>query len=153
MPRKSLLASIYYAISGIAAMGFGILEMVITFTSGVDGVIWGPLEISGLWLWWRAIILFSAGVIYLSAIKNCLDIHQLAKSVVASIMILIVSGMEVVARVAGSVPGEEGGPWFNPPAVFLATYAPPYMPEIFLLPLSLLVFAFIYRRKKTTGDG
>ena len=101
-----------------------------------------------MWLWWRALILIGAGLIYLSSVTNFLDIHQLAKSVAASIMIWIVAGMAIWARIASSIPGGEGGPWFNSPANFLATYSPPYMPEIYLLPLSLLIIPFIRQRQK-----
>ncbi len=148
MVNRSTFGGVYFAVFGLIVLVFGVIELVVMVTAGTEGVAWGPLEISGMWLWWRAIILVSAGLIYLSSVKNSLQIHQLAKSVVASVMIWIVAGMEIWARIARSIPGGEGGPWFNPPADFIVTYAPPYMPEIYLLPLSLLVIFFVRQRQK-----
>ncbi|MBA7625174.1 hypothetical protein ES703_32599 [subsurface metagenome] len=147
MENRSTFGSVYFAIFGLIVLAFGIIELVVMGTAGMEGVCWGPLEMGGMFLWWRAIILICAGVVYLSSINNFLDVRQLGKSVVASIMIWIVAGMAIWARIAGSIPGgpEEGTPWFNPE--FLATYGPPYMPEIYLLPLSLVILYFVGRRR------
>jgi len=147
MGNNSIFGSVYFAIFGSIVLVFGLIESVVMGMLGMKGVCWGPLEVGGMFLWWRAIILICAGIIYLSSIANFLDIRQLGKSVVASIMIWIVGGMAIWARIAGSIPGgpEEGTPWFNPE--FLATYGPPYMPEIYLLPLSLVILCFVGRRR------
>ncbi|HEX74052.1 MAG TPA: hypothetical protein G4N93_02765 [Dehalococcoidia bacterium] len=148
MGNRSTFGSVYFAIFGFMVLALGIVELVVVSTGGMEGASWGPLEMGGMLLWWRAIILVFAGLIYLSSVNNFLDVRQLGKSVIASIMIWIVAGMEIWARIAGSIPGgpEEGTPWFNPE--FLATYGPPYMPEIYLLPLSLVILYFVGRRKK-----
>ena len=148
MVNRSTFGSLYFSIFGLIVLAFGLIELVVIITNGWEGITWGVLEISGMWLWWRGIILVSAGLIYLSALTNFLDIRQLAKSVTASIMIWIVAGMEILARVTSSIPGGEGT-WVNSPNDFVATYAPPYMPEIYLLPLSLLVLLFIRHKQKT----
>ena len=147
MVNRSMFGSLYFAIFGLSVLAFGLIELVVMVSTGPEGVTWGVLEISGMWLWWRGIILVSAGLIYLSALSNFLDIRQLAKSVTASVMIWLVGGMEIWARITSSIPGGEGT-WFNSPADFVATYAPPYMPEIYLLPFSLLVIYFVRQRQK-----
>jgi len=149
MTNRSTFGSVYFTVLGLIVLGFGVVEIVVAVIAGTGGVTWGPLTISGMWLWWRAIILIGTGAIYLSSVTNFLNINQLAKSVVASVMIWIVAGMEIWTRIASSIPGGEEA-WLNPPAVFLATYAPPYMPEIYLLPLSLVVLFFVKQRQRAS---
>ena len=152
MNKTSNFGSIYFGIFGIIVLAFGIIELAVMATAGMEGVCWGPLEMSGMFLWWRAVILICAGLFYLSSLTNFLDVRQLAKSVAASIMIWIVAGMAIWGRIAGSIPGgpDEGTPWFNPE--FLTTYEPPYMPEVFLLLLSLVIIYFISRRKTLAAE-
>ena len=128
---------------GIAALGFGILEFI--------GGEWGPLTVEGgLFTPWRAIILICAGLIYLSSVTNFLDVRQLGKAVVASIMIWIVAAMDIWAMIAASIPSgaeEAGEPWFASGAEFLAAYGPPYMPAMYLLLPSLVILYFVSRRR------
>jgi len=146
MNKKSRSGSIYASICGAIVLGFGIVELVVIGTTGMEGVYWGPLEMSGMWLWWTGIIFVSAGIMYVSSATNFMDIRQLAKSVVASIMIWIVAGMAIFDKVASSIPGEET--WVNSPADFLAGCGPPYTPAIYLLPLSLVIIYFIRQRRR-----
>ena len=146
--RAAKFGSIYFGIFGAIVLIFGIAGFVVMRVYGTEGVTWGPLGISGMFLVWEAIILVAAGAMYLSSVGNFGEVRQLAKSLAASIMIWIVAGMAIWAMIAGSIPGGEEGPWFNPPADFLATYAPPYMPAIYLLLPSLLILYFISRRRK-----
>ena len=146
--RAAKFGSIYFGIFGAIVLIFGIAGFVVMGAYGTEGVTLGPLEISGMFLIWEAIILVAAGAMYLSSVGNFGDVRQLAKSVAASIMIWIVAGMAIWAMIAGCIPGGEEGPWFNPPADFIATYAPPYMPAIFLLPFSLAIIYPIRNRKR-----
>ena len=150
MNKKSTFGSVYFTIFGLIVLGFGILELVVMGTTGMEGICWGPLEMSGMFLWWTGIILVCAGLTYLSSIADFMDTRQLGKSVAASIMIWIVAGMAIWDRITGSIPGgpEEGTPWFNPPMDFLASYGPPYTPALYLLPLSLVIIYFISRRRR-----
>ncbi len=146
MNKKPRSGSIYVSIFGTIVLGFGIVELVVIGTTGLEGVRWGPLEMSGMWLWWTGIIFVSAGIMYVSSAANFMDIRQLAKSVVASIMIWIVAGMAIFDKVASSIPGEET--WVNSPRDFLAGCGPPYTPAIYLLPLSLVIIYFIRQRRR-----
>ena len=143
--------SIYFGIFGAIVLIFGIAGFVVMGAYGAEGVSWGPLEMSGLFMVWWSIILVAAGVIYLSSVGDFGNVRQLAKSLVASIMIWIVAGMAIWAMIAGSIPGGEGGPWFNPPADFIASYAPPYVPAIFLLPFSLAIIYPIRSRRRVAA--
>jgi len=149
--RAAKFGSIYFGIFGAIVLLFGLAGFVVMGAYGTEGVTWGPLDISGMFLPWRAIILVAAGAMYLSSIGNFGNVRQLAKSVAASIMIWIVAGMAIWAMIAGSIPGGEEGPWFNPPVDFIASYAPPYMPAIFLLPFSLAIIYPIRSRRKATA--
>jgi len=101
----------------------------------------GIVEMSGEFLLWRGIILFSAGMFYLSGIKNFENIHQQAKILMASLMIWIVAGVKIFSMILESIPGEEG--WFNTFEGFLASYSPPYIPSLLLLPFSLVVLYYV----------
>ena len=147
--RAAKFGSIYFGVFGAIVLLFGIAGFVVMGVYGMEGVTWGPLEMSGMFLIWEAIILISAGAMYLSSVSKFGEVRQLAKSVAASIMIWIVAGMAIWAMIAGSIPGGEEGPWFNPPVDFIATYAPPYMPAIFLLPFSLAIIYFIRNRRRS----
>ena len=141
--NRSTSGSIFAVIMGIAAIGFGILEFV--------GGEWGPLTVeAGTFTAWRAVILVCAGLIYLSSVTNFMDVRQLAKSVVASIMIWIVAAMDIWAMIAASIPSgaeEAGEPWIASGTEFLAAYGPPYMPAIYLLIPSLVVLYFVRKRR------
>ena len=146
MNNRSTSGSILVAVMGIAALVFGILEFV--------GGEWGPLTVeAGTFTAWRAVILICAGLIYLSSVSNFLDIRQLGKSVVASIMIWIVAAMDIWAMIAASIPSgaeEAGEPWFASGTEFLAAYGPPYMPAMYLLLPSLVILYFVSRRRKAS---
>ena len=140
--------SVYFAIFGTVALALGVAELVVSVAGGAGfagEASWGALEMSGMFLWWRGAILFFAGLFYLSSVKNFSEVHQLAKAVTGSIMIWIVAGIAIWARIAGSIPGGEEGPWFNTLEGFLASYAPPYCPAVFLLPFSLVIIYYIKR--------
>ncbi len=144
---EAKLGRLYFAVLGAVALAFGAAELI---ASAGGGFTWGILDSSGaanpLFLPWRAIILLSAGFFYLSSVKDFAEVHQLAKSVMASIMIWIVAGMAIWSRIAGSIPGEET--WFNTLDGFLASYAPPYCPEMFLLPFSLVIVYYILKEEE-----
>ncbi|MFP4642246.1 MAG: hypothetical protein ACLFPU_08755 [Dehalococcoidia bacterium] len=143
MNNRSIFGSTFAFIMGIGTMGFGILEFV--------GGEWGPLTVeAGTFTGWRAVILICAGLIYLSSVTNFLDIRQLGKTLVASIMIWIVAAMDIWAMIAASIPSgvqDAGEPWFASGAEFLAAYGPPYMPAMYLLLPSLVILYFIGKRR------
>ena len=152
MNSNSVSGSIFAAILGIAAVGFGIAEFV---GLGMENTTWGPLTLDvGTFTAWRAIILIGAGLIYLSSVTRFMDTRQLAKAVAASIMVWILAAIDVWAMICASIPsGAEGTgePWFSSPADFFAAYGYPYMPAIYLLIPSLVIIYFILRRRRVTA--
>ena len=143
---KNKFGSVYFSIFGLIVLGLGIAELII----GIAGrsFTWGILEISGEFSLWKGIILFFAGSFYLSSVNNLTEIHQLAKNVMASIMLWIIAGMQIFAMITESVPGGEEGGWINTWEGFLSAYSPPYIPALILLPFSLVTVYYIYARKK-----
>lgn len=139
------IGKVYFSLFGLWVLAFGIAELII----GIAGrsLTWGILEISGGFLLWRGFILFFAGLFYLSSVKNLAEIHQLAKVVMASIMIWIMAGIKIFSMIAESIPGGEGGGWINTWEGFLSTYSPPYTPALILLPFSLVTIYYIYAGK------
>lgn len=130
---------VYFAVLGLVTLYIGATEMILGSTG--RGLEFGIVEMSGEFLLWRGIILFSAGMFYLSGIKNFENIHQQAKVLMASIMIWIVAGVKIFSMILESIPGEEG--WFNTFEGFLASYSPPYIPSLLLLPFSLVVLYYM----------
>jgi hypothetical protein len=154
MDRATRFGSIFFALLGIAAIVLGILEFVVLGTYGLEGHNWGPLGVFpgdfGEGAWWTGIVLICAGALYLSSVSKFAEMRQLAKAVLASIMIWILAGISLWGMITESIPtGAESGPWFNNAADFFTTYAWPYAPEIFLLPFSLVIIYFILRKRAT----
>ncbi|HEC77186.1 MAG TPA: hypothetical protein ENI33_08045 [Thermoplasmatales archaeon] len=136
---KFMIGRIYFAIFGLVVLSIGILEILLSLTG--RSFEWGIMEMSGEFLLWRGLILFFAGAFYLPSIKNFTDIHQLAKVVMASVMIWIIAGVKIFSMILESIPGEEG--WLNTFEGFLESYSAPYIPSLFLLPFSLVVLYYI----------
>jgi len=142
---KNKFASVYFSIFGLIVLGLGIAELII----GIAGksFTWSILEISGGLLLWKGIILFFAGFFYLSSVKNLTEIHQLAKNVMASVMLWTIAGIQIFAIITQSIPGAEEG-WINTWEGFLSAYSPPYIPALILLPFSLVTIYYVYAREK-----
>lgn len=142
------IGRIYFGILGIITLIFGIANLMVTL--GGNDFSWGILEISSDMFrgGWGGLIVIFAGLFYLSSTKNFLEIHQLSKALMASILIWILAGADIFVRITESIPGGEEGPWFNSLEGFLSTYAPPYQPVIFLLPFSLIILFFVSKKRR-----
>ena len=142
------IGRVYFGILGFVTLIFGIADLMVAI--GGSDFSWGILEISSDMFrgGWGGLIVISAGFFYLSSLKNFLEIHQLSKALMASILIWILAGTDIFVGITESIPGGEEGPWFNSLEGFLGTYAPPYAPVIFLLPFSLIILFFLSKRRK-----
>ncbi|MGP8329141.1 MAG: hypothetical protein ACT6FF_02320 [Methanosarcinaceae archaeon] len=142
------IAVIYFAILGIITTAFGIADILVTAGSGsfASGILEIPDDLfrGG----WGGFIVLSAGLFYLSGIRNFENIHQFSKIVMGSILIWIMAGCDIFAMITESIPGGEDGSWFNTLDGFLGMYAPPYAPAVLLLPFSLMVVYYIFKRKQ-----
>jgi len=107
------IGRIYFGVLGIVTLIFGITDLIVTM--GGNDFSWGILEISSDMFrgGWGGIIVISAGFFYLSSLKNFLEIHQLSRALMASILIWILAGTDIFVRITESIPGGEEGPWFN----------------------------------------
>jgi len=128
------IGRVYFGILGFVTLIFGIADLMVAI--GGNDFSWGILEISS--------DMFRGGW----GGKNFLEIHQLSKALMASMLIWIVAGTDIFVRITESIPGGEEGPWFNSLEGFLGTHAPPYPPVIFLLPFSLMILFFVNKMKK-----
>jgi len=128
------IGRVYFGILGIITLIFGISDLIVTI--GGNNFSWSILEISSDMFrgGWGGLIVISAGLFYLSSLKNFLEIHQLSRALMASMLIWILAGTDIFVKITESIPGGEEGSWFNSLEGFLGTYAPPYPPVIFLLP-------------------
>jgi uncharacterized membrane protein (GlpM family) len=142
------IGRVYFGILGIITLIFGISDLIVTM--GGNDFSWSILEISSEMFrgGWGGLIVISAGLFYLSSLKNFLEIHQLSKALMGSILIWILAGTDIFVRITESIPGGEEGPWFNSLEGFLSNYVPPYPSVIFLLPFSLIILFFVSKIKK-----
>ena len=139
------LAKVYFGVLGIAALVFGAFDLIATF--GGENFSSGLLQIpnDGFRGGWGGLVVLLAGLFYLSGVSKISRIRQFAKVVMGSILIWIMAGTDIFGIICSSIPGPEGGPWFNSLSGFLKSYAPPYPPVIFILPFSLAVIYYARR--------
>lgn len=132
--------AVYFAIFGIVASSFGVLHVVVTMTG--REIITDFLVASGsIWSLWKGLILLFAGIFILVGSTDLKNVHGLGKATLGSIMLWIIAGSNIFARILSSIPGEES--WFNTLDGFLAAYSLPYEPSLWLLPFSLLILYFL----------
>lgn len=135
------LGSAYFTVLGAITLVFGGLQIV-TGLFGPElsvGVLSVPQDV------WSGIILFFAGVFIMVGAFKLRDIHGLGKAVLGSIMLWIVAGCDIFARIMTPIFGEEG--WANAPGGFLGAFEPPYASALFLLPFSLVIIYFIVKSR------
>jgi hypothetical protein len=81
------IGRVYFGILGFITLIFGVTDLLVTL--GGSDFSWGVLEVSSDMFrgGWGGLIVISAGLFYLSSLKNFLEIHQLSKALMASILI------------------------------------------------------------------
>lgn len=135
------LGSAYFVVLGAITLVFGGLQIV-TDLFGPElsvGALSVPQDV------WSGIILFFAGAFIIAGAFKLRDIHGLGKAVLGSIMLWIVAGCDIFARIMTPIFGEEG--WANASGGFLGVFEPPYAPALFLLPFSLVIVYFIVKSR------
>ncbi|MHC1630915.1 MAG: hypothetical protein ACXQT4_01255 [Methanotrichaceae archaeon] len=141
------LGNIYFAMLGAVTLACGLADLIVTISREAFtlGVMEFPSEMfrGG----WGGLIVLFAGLFYLSGARNISEIHQLSKVMMGSILIWLIAGCDIFARITESIPGGEEG-WFNTMGGFLGTYAPPYTPAIILLPFSLVAIYYIHKASR-----
>lgn len=141
---KYKIGALYLGILGILTAVFGGAYMLLTVTGGE--IVTDLLLASGsMWSLWKGLILVFAGMFIVIGAVNLEDIHGLGRAILGSIMLWIIAGSNVFARITSSIPGEES--WFNSLEGFLSSYGPPYEPALWLLPFSLAILYYVGRSR------
>lgn len=131
---------VYLATLGIVTLLFGGLDIVLAIMG--RELLTDLLTASGsMWSLWKGLVLFFAGVFMLIGAINLKDVHGLGEAVLGSVMLWIVAGGNIFARITESVLGDQT--WFSTFEKFLASYGPPYELELWLLPFSFVILYFI----------
>ncbi len=120
----------------------GLLEIMLSLTG--SSFTWGIITFTGEFVLWRGLILTASGALFLIAISEGNPVQKRAQAVLASLMIWIVGGMEILSIVLSSIPGE-GTRWLTTLQGFISSYQEPVIPSILLLPLTLGLVLLIYR--------
>jgi len=134
MNRKTLDALL--VLMGLGTLVPGLLEILFSITG--EAYTFGKLNFGGEFTLWRGLILLSAGVLYLVAINQSNPVEKRGQAVLASSMIWIVGGIEILSTVLNSITGPEGA-WISTIEGFIGHYTGPFPPSVFLLPLSILL--------------
>lgn len=119
----------------IALAGLGALGHVV----GVGAA--DPLPfvtLSGTYVLWRAVILLSVGALYLSAARGGLTQRSnQAVVVMASVMVWIVAGTDLLGMVLGAISGSPAV-WIASANEIVTALGPPYQPSLLVaLPASI----------------
>jgi hypothetical protein len=133
---------------------FGALGLVVAL-AGVVAVLRGvgvgitdpntilPLvTVAGTFLVWRGLILVLAGWLFLTGATDGLDDRENQATVVmASLMLWIVAGADLLSRLLGAIPG---GPdvWIAGPTEVVAALGPPYGPALLFAPFALVALKY-----------
>lgn len=136
MRLRDLLIGLLGAILAIT----GVIELIV----GIAGIELSSafVNIGGTYLLWRGIIVLSAGV-FLSRVAVHGSGSQRSQAIltVASIMVWIVAGADLLTRILGSIPGGTDA-WVAPPGQIIQSIAPPYSPSIVFALFTLLVVRY-----------
>ncbi|WP_181685197.1 hypothetical protein [Halorhabdus salina] len=120
----------------------GVIVMARGVGLGTPEPILGVVTISGSILLWRGAVLTAAGAMYLSGASGGLtDRESQATVVMASLMIWVVAGSDLLATVLGAIPGGSGV-WIAPPEAIVAALGPPYTPAVLLAVLALATLRY-----------
>ncbi|MBN1431990.1 MAG: hypothetical protein JW931_04385 [Methanomicrobiaceae archaeon] len=138
---------------GAVAVAFGCADILVWagFSSGLN---LGIIEIAGddFFRWaWGGLVVLMGGLIMLSGAVDAGEIRQFAKVTLGALMLLMIAGTDIFARLCENIPaGEEAPEFFNSLGGFIGGFAPPYSPAILLLPFVLVI---VYLAVKYDGEN
>jgi len=132
-------------LSGTVTLIPGLLETLYGLTG--ETYTWGLLTFGGRFTLWRSVILLAAGALYLFAINQSNHVQKRAQAVLASSMIWIVGGVEILSTVLNSITGGKGR-WISSASEFLSHYTGSFSPSVLLLPITFLLVALIVLGKE-----
>ncbi|MCF7889952.1 hypothetical protein K9M78_01890 [Candidatus Bipolaricaulota bacterium] len=138
MKRKTL--DILLALVGAGTFIPGLLGIL--FGLAGETYTWRILTFGGNFTLWRGLILLAAGTQFFFAVNQSNPVQKRAQAVLASSMIWIIGGIEILSTVLNSITGGEGA-WLNTAGEFLSHYTGPFTPSVLLLPISILLVILV----------
>ncbi|QSG04733.1 hypothetical protein [Halapricum desulfuricans] len=132
----------YVAILGIAVGLAGIGAL-----GGAFGLKIGEsipfVTLTGTYVLWRSIVLLSAGGFYLGAARGGLAARpNQALVVMASAMLWIVAGTDLLGTLLGAIAGGPGV-WIAPLGDVAAAFEPPYRPSLLAVPFTAIALRYL----------
>ena len=144
--QKITPLGVYIGMLGLATLAFGLADIVVW--AGISpGFQAGILAITGdgFFRWaWGGFIMVCAGLFMLAGCTQVLTLQQTAKVVLGGILLWLIAGTDLFARLCAAIPADEASPaFFNSFSGFLDALAPPYTPAMLLLPFTLGILYLI----------
>ena len=134
------LEDLYFGIVGAGVFLVGGTEILVGLTGGEVSI--AIVTVGGTYLLWRGVILLSAGMFFVkSAFEGLENRRNQGVAFLASLMLWIVAGNSVLARVLGAIPG---GPdvWIASADQFVGSLGPPYSPAVVFVVFTLVVLRY-----------
>ena len=145
MDKKSDLLWIYFFFLGLLLLFVAVLQSLTVFSDFTVGL--GFVKIPEMFSLWRALVLGLAGLIYISGVVRPGNIYSRSRTVLASIMVWIVGGLDIfdisITALRRLRFGAEYPVYFFG-GRFVETIAPPYHPALYLLPFTLVALCYFY---------
>ncbi|KLK88605.1 hypothetical protein SZ63_06285 [Methanoculleus sediminis] len=150
MNRNTSMVTLYIGLLGLVTLAFGLAD-ILAWAGMIQSVSIGVLEIAGddffRWAWGGAVMVFG-GLFMLGSLMSPGTMERSAKAILGAIMVWIIAGTDIFARLCESIPaGEEAPEFFNSVAGFIGGFAPPYSAAVLLLPFTLVIVYFLFNRK------
>ncbi|MFA5396378.1 MAG: hypothetical protein WC346_10260 [Methanogenium sp.] len=138
--RKITPLGFYFALLGLATLLFGMADILVW--AGIrPGIEVGILEIAGddFFRWaWGGFVMVCAGIFMLAGSARVETLQQSAKVVLGGVLVWVIAGTDIFARLCVAIPAGEASPAFlNSCSGFLTEFAPPYTPAMLLIPFTL----------------
>ncbi|GAB7015020.1 hypothetical protein [Methanogenium cariaci] len=153
MEQKNSISGIYIGLLGLVTLACGLADIFVWagITSGFQV---GILEIAGddFFRWaWGGFIMVCAGLFMLAGSRNALSLQQFGKVTLGAVLVWVIGGTDIFARLCENIPaGEEAPEFFNSFSGFIGGFAPPYPPAVILLPFTLVILYLLYMRAYDT---
>ena len=146
-----LTDDVYFGLLGTVAVLAGGAELLLGVTGGSVTVSFVVIE--GAFLLWRGVIVVSAGAFFArAAIDGLDDRRNQGVAYLASLMLWIVAGTDVLGRVLGAIPGGEDA-WVAGVGEILGALGPPYSPALVFLVFTVPVLRYTHYTSGEPGEG
>ncbi len=153
MEQKNKISGIYIGLLGLVTLACGLADIFVW--AGINpGFQVGILEIAGddFFRWaWGGFIMVCAGLFMIAGSRNALSLQQFAKVTLGGVLVWVIAGTDIFARICENIPaGEEAPEFLNSLSGFIGGFAPPYPPAVILLPFTLVILYLLYTQAYDT---